>query len=664
MRKKITALLIFLTATLIPVFASVQIGDLYYNLNSNSLTAEVTCQADRSTNNYSGLTTTVIPDSITYNDSVYCVTSIGDYAFCRCSSITSVDIPNSVTSIKEGAFYECSGLTSMDIPNSVTSIGDGAFSGCYNLMSVSIPNSVTRIGIWFFQNCSSLTSIDIPNSVTSIGDYAFYQSGLTSVSIPNSVSYIGKEAFECCSNLQSVTIGNNVTSIGTRAFFKCSSLMNVVVENGNTVYDSRDSCNAIIKTATNALSIGCKNSVIPNSVTSIEYEAFRGCSGLTSIIIPNSVTNIGECAFCECNSLTSVTIPNSVTSIGGAAFSSCSGLKSVTIGNSVSSIGEAAFYGCSGLTSINIPNSVISIGNEAFCFCSSLKSVAIPHSVRKMGDSIFGFCSALKSVTIENGVTSIGKRAFYGCSGITTITCEAATPPMCDTLVFQNVPTFYCTLYVPAASMAAYQVANTWRDFTHIQAIAETCEEIISEEQATACATEGYMWHKNTYTQGGTYYDTLKSIIGCDSVCILHLSIQSATDELIIDTVVCEGDLPVIWHGMSLSKAGIYYDAVPYSATGCDSIRYTLNLTVNVPTYVEEIVSVCEDNLPYDWRGGASWNQVIISTRYIIGVYGAIVFAITCTSPSPNCPSIPLMSWLTTDMSTARVPIPKARISH
>jgi hypothetical protein len=107
-------------------------------------------------------------------------------------------------------------------------------------------------------------------------------------------------------------------------------LTSIVVEEGNTVYDSRENCNAIIETASNTLINGCKNTTIPNSITSIGDGAFLYCSSLTSITIPNSVTGIGKGAFEGCSSLTSVTIGNSVTSIGGYAFYYCSGLNSIT----------------------------------------------------------------------------------------------------------------------------------------------------------------------------------------------------------------------------------------------------------------------------------------------------------------------------------------------
>ena len=197
--------------------------------------------------------------------------------------------------------------------------------------------------------------------VTGIGKYAFALcSGLTSVIIPSSVTSIGDHAFNSCTSLTSITIPSSVTSIGNYAFASCSGLTPIVVESGNSFYDSRDNCNAIIETSSNTLIVGCKNTKIPSSVTSIGNYAFYNCSGLTSIEIPSSVTRIGGYAFLGCTGLTSVTIGNGVTSIGEYAFCACSGLTSVTSYiTDVFETGENAFLD-SGNATLYVPKGLVS----------------------------------------------------------------------------------------------------------------------------------------------------------------------------------------------------------------------------------------------------------------------------------------------------------------
>ena len=152
----------------------------------------------------------------------------------------------------------------------VTSIGVCAFLECNSLTSVTIPNGVESIRISAFSRCSGLTRVTIPNSVTCIWDMAFMNcSSLTDITIPNGVTSIKRNAFSNCSNLTSVTLPDSVESIGNAVFSGCSGLTSITVEKGNSRYDSRDNCNAIIETESNTLVQGCDITVIPDSVTSI-----------------------------------------------------------------------------------------------------------------------------------------------------------------------------------------------------------------------------------------------------------------------------------------------------------------------------------------------------------------------------------------------------------
>ena len=315
-----------------------------YSFDLGTKQAEVTCLNDLSSS------TITIPPTVTYDDVEYRVTSIGDYAFYGCSALNSVvslstvapemgtnvfgDIASDATlTIPPGSTssYEDAGWTSyfasvvemvggndgnitwMLTPDGELIIrGTGAMNDYTrytdvpwhehrsSITKVTIEEGVTNIGRNAFNYCSSLTSITIPRGVTSIGSDAFSNCfNLTFVDIPESVTSIGEYAFSYCSSLLSIMIPESVTSIGYDAFSYCDNLISIVVAEGNTVYDSREGCNAIIETNTNTLVLGCSITIIPNTVMNIGGSAFCGYRSLVSISIPKNVTSIGGNAFAD-----------------------------------------------------------------------------------------------------------------------------------------------------------------------------------------------------------------------------------------------------------------------------------------------------------------------------------------------------------------------------
>ena len=275
----------------------------------------------------------VIPEIVGYNGVAYSVTAIGENAFYKCFSLTSVTIPKSVTTIGNNAFYDSYYITAVYITD---------LSAWCNIDIYNVYANPLRYGDLYI-NGNLVTDLVIPNDITEIKKYAFnHCTGLTSITIPGSVTTIGLVAFQDCTGLTSVTIPNSVTTIGGGAFDGCTSLTSVT---------------------------------IPNSVTTIEGTAFSGCTDLTNVTIGNSVTTIGNNAFSGCTGLTSVTIPNSVTTIGRSAFYGCTGFTNVTIGNSVTTIGEYAFYGCSNLETVKIGKGIKYIKEAAFANCENLTDV-------------------------------------------------------------------------------------------------------------------------------------------------------------------------------------------------------------------------------------------------------------------------------------------------
>lgn len=247
-----------------------------------------------------------------------------------------------------------------------------------------------------------------PYTVTIIDSYAFnHCDGLNgTLVIPNTIVEIGDDAFDYCGFTGTVNIPASVEDIGYTPFYCCYGIEGFVVDPANEYYDSRDNCNAIIRTYSNKLEIGCKNSTIPNTVVSIEEDAFNHVRGLTSITIPSSVTSIGGWSFWF-TGLTSINIPSTVTSIGTNPFAGCADLTAITVES-----GNPVYDSRNGCNAINLTSS-----NELLAGC---QNSVIPDEVTRIGDNAFYYISTLAGeLVIPEQITSIGEYAYEGCSGLT-----------------------------------------------------------------------------------------------------------------------------------------------------------------------------------------------------------------------------------------------------
>ena len=434
----------------------------------------------------------VIPENVNYNGKTLLVKYIGGNAFKGCTGITSASIGKNAKYIEEEAFSGCTNLLSFNIPNSVEDVGYDAFANTawHNNLSngliykdnvlfgykgeqpeghLEVLEGTRVIVSSAFSYCRRLSSVKFPSSLITIGDNAFFQTGLTSVTIPNSVKLIHDQAFHSCRDLGKME-----------------------VESGNTIYDSRNNCNAIIKTSTNLLVSGCKNTIIPNTVTSIASLAFRGQDNLKSIVIPNSITSIGSGAFYRCglemiysqieepfaidgkaegayvqafNYFDNMTLFVPIgtkekyqAAVGWKDFANIEEMEyesepyEVDIRNDQTVVIKSMRVDKTGKLTIpekvevdGVEYTVTRIAANAFKDNTELREVTIPNTVINIGVSAFENCINLTSAVLGNSLRKIHNYAFKGCVKLTSFNIPNSVEAIgkeafADTDWYNNLP--------------------------------------------------------------------------------------------------------------------------------------------------------------------------------------------------------------------------------
>ena len=424
-----------------------------------------------------------------YDNAFYIGTGANPYLYlmkAASTNITSCQIHPDCKYINGDAFRNCDKLTGISIPNTITYIGGHAFDGCTSLTSITIPGSVTEISGSAFKGCSSLASLTLNSGVTTIGYQAFYGcSSLTTVTVPRSVTNIGERAFGGCSALESITLpfvgGAAVTSIDVDRYlfgyiFGTANFEGAVETSQYYKKAGEGSSRSVVYYIPSSLKTVTIDAAAANNVAIME-NAFINCTELTSVSL-NQVTSIEEEAFKGCTSLNTITVSKSVTSIARGAFYNCPALESMTlpfpgtqkytpdmvetemaenngsIANGDTGIECGFLFGTifqlgywktnnipSTLKTVNFTDCEYFPYNTFYNYSSGysmLSTVTLPNNLTIIGEKAFANCSGLTSITIPNNVTTVGENAYEGCASITSITTECTADLSATKLTFSK----------------------------------------------------------------------------------------------------------------------------------------------------------------------------------------------------------------------------------
>lgn len=345
------------------------------------------------------------------------IENIGDNSLSQTPGLTDVTIPDTVTSIGDSAFKGDTGLTTIKVPDSVTSIGNGAFKDCTNLKYAKLPDKLTDIPNNVFEGDSTLAKDNIIYNGTASGKPWGATGTTDSTGGSTSGSDSKKDDTGDVQTQAAGLYGVNENGELDGSFTSWDELVN----DGYFTIDSRKR----IETNSEFKALLKGKLVLPeeSSFTSLKSSAFENCKELTEVVLPDTITEINYYAFRGCEKLKKVNVSENITYYAGQIFNECPSLTEAYIPSCVTELDD--FSGCTSLTTLNIPSSVETIKRSAFSN-SGLTSIDIPSNVTEIKDGAFSGCTELETVTFHEGLDTIGRGAFRGCSKLVSINIPAS----------------------------------------------------------------------------------------------------------------------------------------------------------------------------------------------------------------------------------------------
>jgi len=347
------------------------------------------------------------------------ITHIPSNLFHSMDNLEKIEIPNTVKTIKSGAFADCVNLREVVFPDNLEIIEGEAFFGCIGLTSIIIPDKVKHLGRGAFWGCRNLETVQLPNSLEMMEDLVFYEcTNLAKINIPKSLkeieiqdlSYSG--IFNKCTNLKEIVFDEGIEEIPANLFYNAIGLEKIVIP--DTVLSINDEA---FRNCTNIKEIS-----FSKKLEKIGYNAFGGCINVLELNFPMGLKIIEGGAFEGCNRIEQVQIPDSVIEIGGRTFSNCTELKKIKLSNNLKTLDSYAFQNCQKLTEIKIPKSLESAGfGGVFYGCTQLKNVQFEEGITRIVAGLFSEMESLEEMILPDTVLEIGYSAFENCTNLKTI---------------------------------------------------------------------------------------------------------------------------------------------------------------------------------------------------------------------------------------------------